>query len=171
MKRFPTSLLLVATLSLSAPGAEPKKDQPHRDQKSLPGKWQATRMVWSGDEIPAKSVKKLQLEITDRWYLPSRGPIKWLERGKNPVEAELPEGHGVWEIDTTKDPKTIVIRRPQGPDPAFRLPLHGIYKLEEDTLTVCFGSFGKQPASFEDKDALQIVVYKRIPAAKVQPSK
>jgi uncharacterized protein (TIGR03067 family) len=171
MKRFEMGLLLIAVLSVSAPGAEPKEDRPHPDHKSLQGHWQATRMVWTGDEIPAKSVEKLRLEVTERWYLPSRGPIKWLERGKTRVEAELPEMDGVWEIDATKDPKTIAIRRPQGPDLAFRLPLCGIYKLEKDTLTVCFGSFGKQPVSLEDKNALQIVVDKRVPAAKVQPAK
>jgi uncharacterized protein (TIGR03067 family) len=166
MKRFQIGLLLIAALSLSAAGEQPKKeDLPPGDHKSLPGKWQTVRMVWGGDEIPAKSVEKLQLEITERWYLPGRGPIQWLERGKDPVEAKLPEMDGVWEIDPTKDPKSIVIH-PLQRDLAFRLPLRGIYKLEADTLTVCFGSFGKQPVGFDDKDALQVAVYKRMPAAK-----
>jgi uncharacterized protein (TIGR03067 family) len=171
MKRFPTGLLLLVTLSLSAAGAQPKEEAPPpADHKALQGRWQAVRMVWGGDEIPAKSVEKLQLEITERWYLPGRGPIKWLQRGKDLVEAKLPAMEGVWEIDPTKDPKSIVLY-PLQRDLAFRLPLHGVYKLEADTLTVCFGSFGKQPVGFDDKDALQVVVYKRIPAKKLPAAK
>src|SRR5712664_535284 len=120
MMRFQTALLLLVTLSFLAVGDEPKKKvQLPADQDLLPGNWQAVRMVYSGDEIPAESVKKLQLEITARWYLPGRGPIKWLERGKNPVETKLAEIDGVWDIDSTKDPKALVLYRPQGPSLAL----------------------------------------------------
>lgn len=174
MKRFQFCLLLFAILSLPAAGDPPqgkkKEEQPLTDQKSLQGKWQAVRMIWSGDRIPAKSIEKLQLEITKHWYLTSGGPIKWLERGKHLVEAKLPEMDAVWEIDQTKNPKTIVLYQPQR-DLAYRMPNRGIYKLEGDMLTVCFGSFGKPPASFDDKDALQIAVYKRIPQPKAPAAK
>jgi uncharacterized protein (TIGR03067 family) len=172
MMRFETALLLLLTPSFIAVGDEPKKKaQITADQDLLPGNWQAVRMVYSGDEIPAESVKKLQLEITARWYLPGRGPIKWLQRGKDPIEAKLPEIDGVWEIDSTKEPKSLVLYRPQGPSLVLRLPFRGIYKLEGDTLTVCFGNFGKEPASFDEKESLQFVVYKRRRVAKPKPAK
>jgi uncharacterized protein (TIGR03067 family) len=133
------------------------------DAKSIRGKWQAVRMTWGNDIIPQESVAKLQLEITEHWYTAGRGPVKWLERGKNPVEASLPQFDGVWRIDPTTNPKSIIIYQQQR-DLALRLPIRGIYKLEGDTLTVCFGSFDDVPASFEDKDALMHAVYRRIPS-------
>jgi uncharacterized protein (TIGR03067 family) len=145
------------------------------DAKTLQGKWQAVRIVFGEGmiyppTIAAEDIGKLQLEITEHWYYPSRGPVKWLEPGKKPVEREMPDMDGTWRIDPTTAPKSIVIY-PTPDDLLERIPIRGIYKLEGDTLTICFGSFGKPPIGFDDKNAFVVAVYKRIQMDSKKPVK
>jgi uncharacterized protein (TIGR03067 family) len=55
-------------------------------------------------------------------------------------------GKGTFTLDATRTPKTIDLT------PAGAKPILGIYKLEKETLTICYGEPGKpRPTAFAAK--------------------
>src|SRR5262245_50913567 len=114
-----SSLLIGLAISLGAPGP---KEAPKKEA-SIIGEWIGEKFVMSGTEMPAaKGGKGMRFTFKDDG--------KFTIHGKG----EVPES-GTYKIDPKKDPSEIDLTSPEG-KPPHSTP--GIYKVEGDTLTICF---------------------------------
>lgn len=99
------------------------------DQEKMQGKWKIVRCEFSGTDV--SSIVGVEDTITDaRWSRPKR----------RTAEYQL-------KFDTSKDPKSVDLT-------AERLgnqSLKGIYKLEGDTLTICYAYAPDSPRPTEFK--------------------
>jgi uncharacterized protein (TIGR03067 family) len=124
------TLLLVLCLLVA-----PKDDPNKKDQDALQGDWACDRFVVAGmplDDDNAQSMFRTHKGDSYTLYL---------------FRKKL--AGGTFKLDATKTPKQIDLI-PEGKGKAG--VVRGIYKLEKDSLTVCYGAPGKdRPTAFESK--------------------
>lgn len=134
-----------AAVATSQP-AVPATDADSEDRKQLQGTWIATSAVNTGKEAPKEAVKQARITLTisgDRFSLKtSRG-------GNEAIKGTL-------KIDAKSKPRTMdwISTRvvPDGAADDVGRPLGdlpGIYRLEGDTLTFCYGR--ERPEEFTSK--------------------
>lgn len=114
-----TSILVGLAVTLAAPA--PK--EPPKKESSIVGEWVGEKLVIGGKEMPlAKGLKGVRFTFT--------------EDGKFTVqnESETPET-GTYKVDPKKDPAEIDLVQPLGTKNG---PTLGVYRIEGDTLTMCF---------------------------------
>ena len=145
MRLFLLPALLFVFLASSATGDE-KTDA---DLKAMVGKWKVEKAELSGKDI-TEQLKELKLEI--------------LAGAKYSVVFGKETDDGALAIDPAKTPKTMDAKGNGGPNKGKTVK--AIYKLDGDTLTVCYdhnADAAKYPAKFETKEGttLLLVVYKR----------
>jgi uncharacterized protein (TIGR03067 family) len=130
-----TLLLLVAlTGLLRVSGPAPAEDK--KDPGKLEGKWEPVSQTVDGKESDED-------ELKNRFAVFKGGKLAFLFKGKE-------RGTAAVKLDPGKSPKQIDITYEDGP--AKGTTLKGIYKVEGDKLTICFGGFGKsRPAEFASK--------------------
>jgi uncharacterized protein (TIGR03067 family) len=105
-------------------------DAASAEMKKLEGTWQLVSAVRDGKPTPDDVVKKIRVVIKDGKH------SVYFE--KNSVAKDIP-----FTIDPTKTPKTTVDKLANGKE------IHGIYKLDDDTLTSCVAEEGKaRPTEF-----------------------
>ncbi|HEX3152580.1 MAG TPA: TIGR03067 domain-containing protein [Gemmataceae bacterium] len=137
------SLLVGLALVVGAPA---KKDPAPKDPPSLMGEWLAESGIMGGkpeNPPPGTTITFL-----------ADGKLKMNEGGGNGQE------NGSYKFDAKKDPAEIDI----SPEAAGKGPtLAGIYKIEGDTLTICFAMGGDRPKKFESPagSMLMLVTCKR----------
>ncbi len=112
------------------------KDDPNKkDQDALQGDWACERYVVNGMALDDDNAQSIFRTHKDDGY------TLYLFRKKI--------GGGTFKLDATKTPKQIDLT-PEGKGKTG--VVHGIYKLEKDTLTVCFGAPDKdRPTTFASK--------------------
>jgi uncharacterized protein (TIGR03067 family) len=118
-------------------------------RKELAGKWQAATYALNGNKASAEDLKKVQLVID------AEGNTRALNDGKVFIASTT-------RIDPTAEPKTIDMFYTQG-DSKGKTSL-GIYKIEDDILTICRAAPDKaRPTEFDSKpDSGQtLMTYKR----------
>jgi uncharacterized protein (TIGR03067 family) len=124
-----SSLLIGLSLTVGAPAS---KEAPKADPAKFAGEWVIEKYVNGGkvdDKRAGTEVKITADEITPGKEPPARYTLD--------PKADPPR------IDLTADNKTIP----------------GIYKLEGDTLTICFPKGkGERPAKFESPDGSRIIL-------------
>jgi len=150
--RFPmlTSVRLsaaVVLLGAALVSAEDKKAE--ADLKSVVGKW---------------TVEKAELGGVDRTELFKALKFEILEGAKYSVEIGKEKDEGTFTVDPAKSPKEIDITSTAGPNKGKLIK--AIYKIDGDTLTVCYElgtDKGTRPEKFESKPktAVFLVTYKR----------
>jgi uncharacterized protein (TIGR03067 family) len=118
-----TSTLLVG-LALIA-GAPAKKDAPAKEPPTLVGDWAGESGIHGGK--PENPPPGTTLTFT------ADGKVLFKEGGDGKPE------EGSYKADAKKDPAEIDITPPDGPKGEI---LRGIYKIEGDTLTLCFSMKG-----------------------------
>ncbi|HJZ91377.1 MAG TPA: TIGR03067 domain-containing protein [Gemmataceae bacterium] len=133
-----SSLLLGLAVAVGAPG----KDAP-KEKASIVGTWNGEKAVAGGKDLP----------------VPEGGvSFTFTEDGKVMVtegKREKPDT-GTYKLDPKKDPAEIDLTPP--PEKKEKVVL-GIYKLDGDTLTLCFGKDGgARPTKFESPEGSQVIV-------------
>jgi uncharacterized protein (TIGR03067 family) len=99
------------------------------DQEKLQGVWKVEKGVEEGDDMSAEEASKMSLEFKENKVIPRRG-------NRTEKEAEF-------TLDTSKNPKTIDIKTPEG------MTVLGIYEFDGDKLKFCFIKGGERPMKFE----------------------
>jgi uncharacterized protein (TIGR03067 family) len=139
------TLFLALALGAPAPKADAK---PATDDHPLIGEWVVESEVSSGK--PMNVTKRARVILTsDRWKIKIEG-----------------ETESCLSVNPKKDPPTIDIWVPtQGDEDTSNAK--GIYKLEGDTLTVCY-SYKDRPTKFESppKSGIWLMKLKRVKSEK-----
>jgi|SRR5579864_205066 len=117
---------------------------PREELKLLQGTWDMVSGERAGETVPDAIASKTRLVLTDRrQYTLTAG---------SEVES------GIFLFDQRKRPRQIEFSPSEGSSRGMKL--FGIYKLEGDTLTVCFAGPGKpRPTEFTTKSGSGQVLY------------
>jgi uncharacterized protein (TIGR03067 family) len=133
---------LMAGSAFAAPASD-EKDPTKEDQERIQGTWKVESGEVGGLKNP-DDLLKIQLVFMAEKVISKIG------------DAEKKKG--TFQLDATAKLKTIDVRT----DDQL---VHGIYKLEGDTLTICLDESGEaRPAEFESKEGTKValVVLKRV---------
>jgi uncharacterized protein (TIGR03067 family) len=136
------SLLVGLALAVGAPGA---KDPPAKDPPSIVGEWVGEKAVAGGKELP---VPKGGIGFT----FTADGKLTVREGEREKADT------GSYKVDAKKDPAEVDIIPPEDKkEPTVQ----GIYKVDGDTLTLCFakGKAGAgRPSKFEAPEGSDAIV-------------
>jgi uncharacterized protein (TIGR03067 family) len=124
-----TPMLLGLALTLSAPAT---KDPPKKDLPSLVGSWIGETGIKGGKPSPPEDAS---MEFS------KDGTLIFKEKGK-----EIP---GSYKMDATPFPAQLDLTLGAG---GQNISFPGIYKIDGDTLTICFTFMGDRPTKFESPD-------------------
>ena len=140
-------MFLVASVGLSD-----EKEDAKKELKALEGDWQLKRQEGGGSLTPKIVVARLRIVIEDgemAWYI------------GNPASNQTAD----LKVDPSKTPKTIDAEITKGS--AKDKIMLGIYKLDKDTLEICWGAPGgeKRPKKFTTRPGVgagnQLDLYER----------
>jgi uncharacterized protein (TIGR03067 family) len=123
-------------------------------RKELAGRWQAVTYALNGNKASDEDMKKIQLVID------AEGKTRAINEGKVFIASTT-------KIDPTAKPMTIDLSFTEG-DPKGKIAL-GIYKIEDDVLTICRAAPDKaRPTEFASKpdSGHTLMTYKREKAEK-----
>jgi uncharacterized protein (TIGR03067 family) len=130
----PMSVSLLGTLALAV-GAPGPKDLP--PAPAVVGEWVAERRTFAGNGRPVSGEPLRYVFAADGTWAVHRGERKEPGDGRR------------YTTDPKKDPAEIDLTYLDSTAPDPRV-LRGIYKIEGDTLTLCYGRRnGERPKSFE----------------------
>jgi uncharacterized protein (TIGR03067 family) len=141
MRRLLPGVLAVFVLS-AGEAADPSK----KDLERMQGDWAAVSMVRDGQASDEDDARALFRTV--------KGDTYTVFRFSKAI------GKGTMKLDATKNPKTIDLTPDGGKVP----PVAGIYTLEGDTLTLCYGLPGKpRPTKFasEPDSGVSLAVWQR----------
>ncbi len=141
-------MLILTTCSVVAEDA-PKPVA--KDKEALQGLWQAIELETGGEKAPAEAAKAFQIRIKGNMLV--FGP-------------ETENREHTFSLDAAAKPKAMDLTLGDGPDKGKKLPC-GIYKLDEDKLTICLhkeGEVGKRPTDFKTApgDGLVLMTFQRV---------
>jgi uncharacterized protein (TIGR03067 family) len=137
------SLLVALALAVGAPAT---KDPPKKEAPSVVGEWAGEKAVQGGQERPVPPGGVSITFTADGKFLVREG------------KREKPE-EGTYKVDTKANPAQIDIMPPE--DKAERGNVRGIFKIEGDTLTLCFAGSkddGERPTKFESPEGSRTMV-------------
>jgi uncharacterized protein (TIGR03067 family) len=138
-------IVLLASAGLSIAPDEGTKD----DKDKLQGTWLIQSVEAAGDRVPKEDIENIRLTIEGDKYTETRD--------------KAVEEKGTLKLDPTKSPKTIDFAIKEGMSEGETQL--GIYKLDDDTLTLCLADPGdkERPKEFATKAGSRqfLIVFKR----------
>jgi uncharacterized protein (TIGR03067 family) len=136
------AVLIGLALTLGAPAT---KDAPKKETPSIVGEWVGVKAVTGGKEKPVPE-GGIDFTFTDDGKLVIR------EGTRNDAASNKT---GSYKIDAKKNPAEIDIM----PPPDKKEPtIHGIYKIDGDTLTICIGHETDRPTKFESPEGAKTML-------------
>jgi uncharacterized protein (TIGR03067 family) len=138
-------LVAMAALLLFVPARADDKADKEKEYKALKGDWKLEKGTLAGNDATT-TLKELELTI--------------LDDGKYTSKLGDQKDEGKFTFDPKAEPKSMVIN----PNAGQVKELKAIYKLDGDTLTICYDRTGKEtPKKFEStaENKLLLVEYKR----------
>jgi uncharacterized protein (TIGR03067 family) len=134
------SLLISLALAVGAPG----KDPAGKDPPSIVGEWVGEKAVAGGKEKPVPEGGITFTFAADGKLTVKEGPREKADTGS-------------YKIDPQKSPAELDIIPPEDKKEG---PIQGIYKLDGDTLTICFGrgTGGGRPTKFESPEGSETIL-------------
>ena len=145
-----SSLLVGWSLIVLLASVPPTAQEPDAELKRHQGTWDVVKFVRNGEDSPADLVASI-VRIVDGDH------VVWRRDGKSFSGSTI-------VLDPTADPKTIDILADGGPARDKRV--RGVYKLEDDKLTICTSDPDEpRPKDFKaEKGSKQtLMVFKREP--------
>jgi uncharacterized protein (TIGR03067 family) len=133
-------------------GADDKEDAAKKELKAMEGNWQVVREEQGGRPTPKPVIQNLRIVVEGNamaWYIGNPKP---------PQTADF-------KVDPTNDPRTIDAEITKGS--FIGKKMLGIYKLDGDTLEICWGEPGneKRPTKFTTRPGVgagnRYITYKR----------
>lgn len=118
-------------------------DNPKTDRDRIQGSWKGLKLEVQGKAAPAEYIEKAK-------YVFKETKLTIFEGVKNVVESEF-------TLDPDKNPKTIDLVATEGPGKGRKM--FGIYRIEDDSLTLCIGE--KRPTEFSGAGPAGLVQFKR----------
>jgi RNA polymerase sigma factor (sigma-70 family) len=147
---FAVAAVVVATavcarLALADKPAVAGKDAAPKDEEKILGTWTVVSFAEGNQKAPAEAIKEVR--------------VTFAADGTMTVRQADREQEFTYKLDPTTDPKEFSATNDKG------LSVFGIYKLERDTLTVCFGRRSGRPTEFGSPAGTDVVleVLKRAP--------
>ena len=129
---------LVSHVALGHMPALVGKDEAPKDEQKILGTWALVSGEEGGQKAPPERLKD--------------ATVTFAEGGKLTVKMGERDQEFTFKLDPAKKPKEFSATNDQG------RTLLGIYKLEGDTLTVCFDRSGERPAEFASKEGTTVVL-------------
>jgi uncharacterized protein (TIGR03067 family) len=132
-------IVMAATVAAPAPKETPKKDLP-----GIVGSWTLEKAEVGGMVLPLGAEGELSLTFA------ADGVVVATKRGQGKPE------NGRYTHDAKKSPAEIDITEPRAG--AKEMIVHGIYKIDGDTLTICMSPMGERPTKFESPADGQTII-------------
>jgi len=141
-----TSLLVGLAVTVGAPVTK-EKDPPK--EAAIVGEWEGTKAVAGGKEMPVP-------EGGIRFEFTADGKLIIHEGKKDQPDT------GTYKVDTKKDPAELDMIPPVNQKVAAPPSIPGIFKVDGDTLTLCFSkgpeATTKRPTKFESTDGSDTIL-------------
>jgi RNA polymerase sigma factor (sigma-70 family) len=128
----------LCSLALADKPALVGKVEALKDEQKILGTWALVSGEEGGQKAPPERLKD--------------ATVTFAEGGKLTVKMGERDQEFTFKLDPAKKPKEFSATNDQG------RTLLGIYKLEGDTLTVCFDRSGERPAEFASKEGTTVVL-------------
>jgi uncharacterized protein (TIGR03067 family) len=121
-----------ARLALADKPAVANKEEAPKDEEKILGTWVFVSLEEGGQKAPEEGIKEAKAAFA--------------ADGKMTMKQGAKEQECTYELDPAKRPKEFNGTNAKG------VAVHGIYKLEGDTLTICFARGGDRPTEFASKE-------------------
>lgn len=122
-------------------GADKPEDAAKKDLEALQGDWKVEKAVRGGKDAPAEVAAKLKLTFAGNKLSVDEGSAR--------------DEQATLTLDPSKTPAAVDFQ----PTRPGKDVIKGIYKLDGDSLTLCWAKEGDRPTEFASKEGSETVLF------------